>query len=301
VEVRVLSWALNTSKSLMAKIVTESSGDPDYYDIWESAGARGYFKSGGGGFLYEDYLYSKCKDLGLIPPGFAPAGSANDLPDLKLRVAGVGQKTYTKGIQPQVAKIEIKLNTEADFGQSGLKWAPGRNWYLDGQNSPEGLQMRTLLNRMGVPSKVNAAWGEYGPPKKFTAAKTGRDMNKKDYEYDIQSFKDVMLTGAEAPNVTTLFQYYGSKQTNYIQIGGGYGLYYMGSDPLNLKTVGVKAFDGTLKLRIRRKPGGSRTEPWNYRFSTALLIDKKPRQSSFDLEQSGEDLLYYLDKFGVFT
>lgn len=285
----------------MAKIVTDNSGDPDYYDIWESSGARGYFKSGGGGFLYEDYLYSKCKDLGLVPHGFAPAGSANDLPDLKLRVAGVGQKTYTKGIQPQIAKIEIKLNTEADFGQSGLKWAPGRNWYLDGQNSSEGLQMRTLLNRMGVPAKVNAAWGQYGPPRKFTASKIGRDMNKRDYEYDIQSFKDVILTGADAPNVTTLFSYYGSKQTNYIQIGGGYGLYYMGSDPLNLKTVGVKPFDGTLKLRIRRKPGGSRTEPWNYRFSTALLIDKKPKKSNFDLEQSGEDLLYYLDRFGVFT
>ena len=285
----------------MSKIVTENSGEPDYYDIWESAGGRGYFKSGGGGFLYEDYLYSKCKELKLVPPGFAPAGSANDLPDLKLRVAGVGARTYTKGIQPKIAKIEIKLNTEADFGQSGLKWAVGRNWYLDGQNSPEGLQMRTLLNRMGVPAKVNASWGQYGPPRKFTAANTGRNMSKRDYEYDIQSFKDVILTGPDAPNVTTLFTYYGTKQTNYIQIGGGKGLYYMGTDPLNLKSIGVKLFDGTLKLRIRRKPGGSSTEPWNYRFSTALLVDRKPSRSNFDLEQSGEDLVYYLDRFGIFT
>lgn len=279
----------------------EVSGDPDYYDLWESGGSRGYFKSGGGGFLYEDYLYVKCKELGLVPPGFAPAGSANDLPDLKLRVAGVGKKQYVKGIRPEIAKIEIKLNTEADFGQSGLKWASGRNWYLDGQNSQEGLMMRNLLNRMGVPQKVNAAWGKYGPPRKFSVKNIGKDMLKKDYEYDIQNFKDVILTGSEAPNVTTLFQYYGSKQTHYIQIGGGYGLYYMSSDPLNLKTIGVQKFDGTLKLRIRRKPGGSRTEPWNYRFSTALLIDKKPKKSKFDLEQSGEDLVQFLDPFGIFT
>jgi hypothetical protein len=77
----------------------------------------------------------------------------------------------------------------------------------------------------------------------------------------------------------------------------------MSSDPLNLQQIGVKRFDGTLKLRIRRKPGGSRTEPWNYRFSTALLIDRKPTKSGFSLdsrEEGGEQIQLALDPFGFF-
>jgi hypothetical protein len=77
----------------------------------------------------------------------------------------------------------------------------------------------------------------------------------------------------------------------------------MARDPANLQKIGVKKFDGTLKLRIRRKPGGSRTEPWNYRFSTALLVDKKPTTSGFSLDssQSEEDLQYFLDPKGMVT
>ena len=105
-----------------------------------------------------------------------------------------------------------------------------------------------------------------------------------------------MLTGADAPSLETLFKYYATKKTYYIQIGG-HGLYYMKKDPANLKSIGVTKFDGSLKLRIRRKAGGSRTEKWNYRFSTAFLIAKKPSKTgcSLDSRQSEEDLLYFLD------
>jgi hypothetical protein len=294
----------------MAIIQGEVQGDSDYYDIWDSAGAKGFLKSGGGGFAYEDYMFTRMKSLGLVPPGFAPAGSSNLLPDLKIRVAGPGKSTLDSrgrfnasgfaSTRTQEGKVEIKLNTSADFGQSGLKWSVGRKWYLDGAGSPEAVEMRNLLNQLRVAEKVNAAWGKYGPPKKFTAAKTGRDMLQADYESDIRLFKDVIMNGADAPQTSILFNYYGSKGTHYIQIGGGYGLYYMNSDPLDLKKVGVKKFDGTLKLRVRRKPGGSSTEPWNYRFSTALLIDNNPTRSGFDLEQSAEDIQISLDPFGMF-
>lgn len=286
----------------MAVVQSEVQGDPDYYDLWESAGSGGYLKSGGGGFIYEDYLFSSLKELGLVPPGFAPAGSSNLLPDLKIRVAGVGQKKYSSSIVKQIGKVEIKLNTAADFGQSGLKWAPGKNWYLAGASTTEAIEMRNLLSRLQVAQKVNAEWAKYGPPKKFTAKKTGRDMLSVDYQYDIQNFKDVIMSGSNAPQTSTLFSYYGSKGTHYIQIGG-YGLYYMSSDPLQLQKIGVKKFDGTLKLRVRRKPGGSSTEPWNYRFSTALLIDKNPSKSGFSLdsrEEGGEQIQLALDPFGVY-
>lgn len=296
----------------MAIVEGQVQEDPDYYDVWDSAGAKGYLKSGGGGFVYEDYLFTSLKKLGLVPPGFAPAGSSNLLPDLKIRVAGPGKSALDSrgrfnasafaNVRTQEVKIEIKLDRNADFGQSGLKWDVGRKWYLDGAGSVEAQEMRNLLSQLRVAEKVNSAWGQYGPPKKFTATKTGRDMLQANYESDIRFFRDVIMNGSDAPQTSTLFRYYGAKGTNYLQIGG-FGLYYMNSDPANLKKVGVKQFDGTLKLRIRRKPGGSRTEPWNYRFSTALLIDKNPTRSGFSLdsrEEGGEQIQRALDPFGMF-
>ena len=156
---------------------------------------------------------------------------------------------------------------------------------------------------MKVPEIVQKEWGQFGVPKKFSAPKGGtRQMAPRDYMYDREHFKDIMLTGPDAPKVQTLFRYYGTKQTHYIQIGGK-GLYYMSQDPANLQKIGVKKFDGTLKLRIRRKPGGSSSEPWNYRFSTALMVDKKPSNSGFSLDssQAEEDLLYFLDPNGLVT
>jgi len=280
----------------MPREISEPNSDPDYYDIYEAKGMAHYFKPGGGGFAYEDSLYFKYKDLGLVPRSFVPAGAANDLPDLMLQVA---PSTKSTGGSPAKAKktikLEVKLNTAADFGQSGLKCRANGTWYLDGQDSPEGRQMRSLLTTMGVPGIVQREWGGAGRPKIFSHSGTAASMSQRDLDYDREHFKDIMLKGSDAPQVQTLFTYYGTKDTNYIQIGQ-YGLYYMSSDPAGLSTIGVKKFNGTLKLRIRRKPTGSRTEPWKYRFSTALLIDRKPTKSDFDLDEvHGADALYYLD------
>jgi hypothetical protein len=280
----------------MPREISEPNSDPDYYDMYEAKGMAHYFKSGGGGFAYEDKLYYQYKQIGLVPPSFVPAGAANDLPDLMLEVA---PSTKSAGGTPAKAKkrikLEVKLDTAADFGQSGLKCKPDGTWYLDGQDSPEGRQMRSLLNAMGVPRIVQREWGPAGRPKIFSHTGAAKDMSQRDLDYDRENFKDIILKGSDAPQVQTLFSYYGTKSTHYIQIGG-YGLYSMSSDPAGLSTIGVKKFDGTLKLRIRRKPSGSRTEPWKYRFSTALLIDRKPSVSNFDLDQlSDDDALYFLD------
>ena len=287
----------------MAIIQSGEAADPDYYDNWEATGGGIYLKPGGGGYAYEDGLFSKLKSLGLTPKNFAPAGTSNTLPDLQIETCGVGAKTFNRSVQGanKIANIELKQNAAADYGQSGLKWDSARRWYLSGKNTPEAQEMRRLLTSLGVVQKVNSAWGEHGGPKKFTAAVTGSGMLPADYQSDREKFRDVYMTGSDAPSVNTLFRYYAAKPGNgchYLQIGG-YGLYYMASDPLQLKKIGVKRFDGTMKLRIRRKAGGSRTEPWNYRFSTALQVDGSPTTSGFNLEQSPEDLLKFLDPFGV--
>lgn len=279
----------------MPKIVSEVNADPDYYDMYESKGMSHYFKSGGGGFMYEDKLYYQYKQIGLVPSTFVPAGAANDLPDLMMDVApSLKSSGGGPGKPKKRIKVEVKLDTAADFGQSGLKCRPGGEWYLDGQDSPEGRQMRALLNAMRVPQIVQRVWGPAGRPRIYEHVGPAKNMSQRDLEYDRENFKDIILKGGDAPSVNTLFSYYGTKQTHYIQIGG-YGLYSMAGDPAGLGSIGVKKFDGTLKLRIRRKPSGSRTEPWKYRFSTALLIDKKPSLSGFNLDVSDEEALYFLD------
>jgi hypothetical protein len=78
--------------------------------------------------------------------------------------------------------------------------------------------------------------------------------------------------------INAYLDYYVSKNTYYIQIGG-YGLYYMKSDPAKL---GVPKFNPVLKLRIRLKRGGV-TPIYNYRFTTALQV-KSLQKSDVNLE-----------------
>jgi len=247
------------------------------------------------GFQYEQKLFNSFYDAGLTPRGFVPAGSANDLPDLKFLYFDPGARNISASVKPSEYKMEIKLDDKADYGQSGLGYANNK-WVLQGKSDPEAILMRKMLEGVGVPGIVNKVWGPKGAPRKFTADKTGRDMLRRDIEMDKRNFGDIYLTGADAPPLRTLFRYYGSKDTHYIQIGGK-GLYYMQKDPANLKKLGVKKFDGTLKLRIRRKMSGSSTEQWNYRFSTALMLDRKPTKSNLDLDDYGSDARQLLELF----
>jgi len=263
--------------------------DPDYEDWMASPVGKNK------GFDYENKLFSSFKEAGLTPPGFAPAGSSNDLPDLSFLYVDPKKRSTSATINPKTYKMEIKLDAAADYGQSGLGYKNGR-WVLQGKSDPEAVLMRKMLEGMGVPAIVNKVWGPKGAPRKFTATKTGRDMLSRDIEIDKRNFGDIYLTGADAPQLRTLFRYYGSKGTHYIQIGG-YGLYYMQADPANLKSIGCKRFDGTLKLRIRRKMSGSSMEQWNYRFSTALMLDRKPTKSNLNLDEYGSDINQLLELF----
>lgn len=267
--------------------------DPDYEEWMSSPVNKNK------GFNYEDLLFSRFKDAGLVPKGFAPAGSANDLPDLAFLYIDPKSRNISPTIKPQSYKMEIKLDAAADYGQSGLGYVNNK-WVLQGKSDPEAVVMREMLAGMGVAEIVNKIWGPKGAPRKFSAKETGRNMLQRDIEIDKKNFGDIYVTGADAPQLRTLFRYYGTKKTYYIQIGGK-GLYYMQSDPANLKSIGVKRFDGSLKLRIRRKPGGSSSEPWNYRFSTALMLDRKPTNSTLDLDDfpTTDLLLNKFDPLGI--
>ena len=242
------------------KYKEDDKRDKDYYDLPPSINNKG--------FLYEEYIFELLKEENLVPSGFTPAGSDDTAPDCKFIWKN---KEYN---------LEIKLNENADYGQSGLKYnVSTKKWFLDGKTSIYHRTMRKNLENIGVPSFVQKAWGSFGTPRLFERASKKEKMTWDDKEYDYNTFKDQYIS----LDNRTFFNYYNSKKTYYIQIGG-YGTYYLGADPANLREfTEIFKFDGSVKLRIRKK--GSTISP-NYRFSTALMIDKKPTKSSFDISKS---------------
>ena len=80
-----------------------------------------------------------------------------------------------------------------------------------------------------------------------------------------------------------IWDYYNSKNTFYIQVGG-FGLYHMGNNPANLP---IPPLNVNAKLRIRTKTGKS-FPFYSYRFTTALLVQGKPMKSTMDLDRRAD-------------
>jgi len=282
----------------MAIQVSEPSyNDPD----WEDLPGK-YLSSGGSGRIYEDLIHKRLQGIGLVPAGFSPAGSTHNQPDFK----------FYASINPNNVDIielggEAKLDVAADFGQCALGYENG-SWVLTGATDAAAQEMKLFLRALGVEEKVNRIWGSAGAPRKWfdqvgdAQTKTGRNMLPNDIQHDYDNFKDIMLTGSDAPSMQKLFDYYAKKNTYYIQIGKA-GFYYMAGDPARLNNshfVSVPQLGGSLKLRIRRKPDGSSNQPWKYSFTTAIKVDRKPEKSPIDLEQWDDDsLLKELDPSGM--
>jgi hypothetical protein len=204
------------------------------------------------GVLYETEVNRNMKRAKVEKTNFQPAGSDSNAPDAQL--------TYNK----EDYKIEIKLDLNVDFGQGSLEYdLENGKWILGGAKTPAAQQMREFLTAIKVPSLVNKKWGSIGAPRRYTVPTS--QFKKKDVDYDYTNFKDFFV---KIPK-DSVANYYNSKDTYYIQIGG-YGLYHMGSDPANL---GTKEFDLELKLRVRIKRGGS-MPIYNYRFATAIQAVK---------------------------
>ena len=214
------------------------------------------------GFLYEAAIHTKLKNKGLVPLGFQPAAADPNKPDGKFIYNG---QTYN---------LEVKLNLETDYGQGTLEYSQGK-WGLGGANTPEADEMRNILNSVGAVQFVNNQWGLMGIPHKGTVMNEQftPEMVRQDYKRFTDKYLSVPLS--------SLFNYYAAKNTSYIQIGG-YGMYYMGSNPANLP---VPQFNGALRLRIRTKRGGS-NPIYNYRFTTALQVTQKPSRSRYDIDSN---------------
>jgi hypothetical protein len=218
------------------------------------------------GFLYENTINDKLLKYGLGTG--QGAGSDSNAPDAVLIL---GNSKH---------KIEIKLDLAVDFGQGSLDYdLKKKKWILGGAKTTSAQQMREFLTVVKVPQLVQREWGDAGPPRKFTVPTS--QFKQKDVNFDYQHFTDRYVP---IPN-TAVANYYNSKKTYYIQIGG-YGLYHMGRDVAKLDTP---EFNLQLRLRIRLKRGGS-NPIYNYRFTTAIQAVKGSlKKSSCDL--SNDDFL----------
>lgn len=204
------------------------------------------------GFLYESKINDNLKKFKIQKSNFRPAGSDPNAPDAML--------TY----KDEDYKIEVKLDLNVDFGQGSLDYDLKKSkWILGGAKTPAADQMREFLTAIGVVKIVNKKWGPKGAPRKFTVPTS--QYKKADVEHDYKNFKDVFV---DIPK-TAVADYYNTKKTYYIQIGG-YGLYHMGED---IADLGTEEFDLQLRLRIRIKRGGS-LPIYNYRFTTAIQAVK---------------------------
>ena len=218
--------------------------------------------AGEAGFIYETKIHKALKAEDLVPAGFTPAGSDANAPDAMFLYGGKDNK------------LEIKLDLKADYGQGSLSYDfKTKKWGLGGAKTASAQEMRDLLNAVGILKFVKQKWGDKGAPNKgqIPSKSFTDDMVKSDYA----RFKDAFLP----INTRALWDYYATKKTYYIQVGG-YGLYYMKENPANLP---VPQFNPKLRIRIRVKRGGSRPID-NYRFTTALQVVTKPKKSPYDLD-----------------
>lgn len=217
------------------------------------------------GILYEKKINNLLKRNGAQRKDFQPAGSDSNAPDAEIRVRGADYK------------VEVKLDTKVDFGQGSLDYdMTKKKWVLGGANTDSAEQMRQFMRMIGVEKLVNQKWGKFGVPRKYTVET--KKFTKKDVDHDYKTFKDFFV---DIPS-NAVTNYYASKSTYYIQIGGGYGFYFMGSNPAKISNL--TEFTLKLRLRVRLKRGGSLPLN-NYRFATAIqAVSGSLHHSETDLE-----------------
>lgn len=223
------------------------------------------------GFRYEQEIFQILLNEGLTNNTYRPAKSNTVKPDTAFSVKG---KFYN---------LEVKLNLDVDFGQGTLRYDfNDKKWISYAEN----VKMKELMDFYKVSDFANKEWTKvpYRVGKNDIGAKP-KQLTQFEINQDKKNFPSKYLT---LKGRNPIAEYYNSKQIYYIQIGG-YGLYYLGTDKASL---GVPEFNPRdQKIRIRNKPTGG--GPSNYRFTTALVINKSHPRSEYDIETN---LKYIVNK-----
>ena len=243
------------------------------------------------GLLYERDLFNDLQSKGFIPAGSRVAGADDSIPDITIQ--------NSAGTQ---AGVEVKLQVGAAFGSQVLHFDYGQvarqgnastPWYVPtvapGTTNALMAQFARDVNMIDI---VNATWwtnnrvnGQHYVPYGASDERGGKALYEstapprptrnagQQYESDRDNLSGGTGFWVDIP-ASTIRDYYTSKDSYYMQIGQGQGLYWMGvSDPLNIQRQ-IPLFDpGRSRFRVRVQPKGGTT----YSIQFAIYIQQLGR------------------------
>ena len=180
--------------------------------------AEGY---AAGGFAYENQIADILKSKGMMDPNARTAGSSGSAADATIN----GQN------------LEVKADKNAMFGQAELVYKNGKWDFGDKTKANYAAAIKKLI-QAGVLTEINSKWGK----------PTGN------YETDLKKMGNLYIP---VPNDTIAAHYAHDRNTPYIQIGNGYGLYkFTNSDPAKLG-VPIFKIDTRARARVKYRGKGS--------------------------------------------
>jgi|9_EtaG_2_1085328.scaffolds.fasta_scaffold34741_2 hypothetical protein len=232
------------------------------------------------GDIYEGNVYKQYKQLKLVPAGFSRPSPGGHGIDCKLFINNynyltpMSSKEKNKG-QGMIIGIELKLNQDADFGQSGVRY--NQNWELHGENDGAAVEKRAILKAAGAEQIIRREWASKIP--NIKKGKFSTRYSDKERQEDVNRFSGKGKEIYYSNNVFSSLcaKYYLAKQCPYINISS-HGLYHMGTDPAGLGKFGVKSFTSSVNmgLRVRLKESGKpskSTGKTSLTFNASLKID----------------------------
>ena len=205
--------------------------------------------TGQGGRDYETVINDKLKKYGKAHKDSKTAGSSADAPDAKFLHNG------------QEHNLEIKKDKGAMFGQIELHHN-GKSWDFSEKSKKKYPETHKEIQKSGFLRKVNKQWG------------------KPSGDYD----KDLKMGNVyhEHPNADPINAHYGKdRRTNYIQIGGGHGLYHTGHDAAKLNSPELR---GRTQIRARMKARGYDANGKRTYGALAVMSLKGADKSHHDLD-----------------
>jgi len=238
------------------------------------------------GFLYEKNVATFLKKRGLVDPKFNPAGSTSKQADLEMI------------LEKKKVNVELKI-TAASGGSLVLKWNRGKWQFDDVSNNPEKQFLVDLAKSSGALNKINKLWNKIpvkhadlnssNKSEKMLALrwKNSKSRSEKDAVYDAELLKFPEIN--EELNGNVIAEYYGMKDTYYVNIGTS-GFYLFGSDDpakINKKCAAkgiplVPSFSKAAKVkyraRVQAKGGGN----FQYTFELSFSV-LKSKQSPYNI------------------
>ena len=138
-------------------------------------------------------------------------------------------------------------------------------------------KMRQLLRAVGTEEFANNKWGYKGAPNKGTIPNA--DFTLANKKQDQANFKDAY----KPIDKTSIWEYYATKVFIIFKLED---MVYIICLQI-LQILPIPPLDVTARVRIRLKTGSS-IPVYNYRFTTALLVQSKPQRSTLDLDRRAD-------------